>query len=121
MPFVLGLALAFATGSQTPQPPPTPAQLEIEVLENVRNQPLGEGTVADLHLPEEFLRRVADRIVRSSFEERYRLVVKDADEPALEPDGIRAQPAWIALIAAAVALMAVAWAWIARRKGLGAA
>lgn len=119
MSLFLGFALAFAMGPQTPQLPPTPAQIETEVLENVRNQPLGDGTVADLALPEEFLRRVADRIVRSSFEERYRLVVKDAEAPAPERPGFRVRPLLIALFAAAVALLAVAWASIARRKGLG--
>lgn len=92
----------------------------MEVLENIRNQPLGDGTVADLALPEDFLKRVADRIVRSSFEERYRIVVKDAETPPSKPVGLAVPGIWIAFFAAAVALLAVAWASRARRKGLGA-
>lgn len=117
MSALLRFALMLAAGTQRPQLPPTPADLEMEVLENIRNQPLGDGTVADLALPEEFLRRVADRIVRSSFEERYRIVVKDEVPPAPETAGVQARTLWIAILAAAIALLAVGWVSIARRKG----
>lgn len=117
MSALLRSALLIAAGAQAQPPPPSPADIEREVLENVRNQPLGDGTVADLALPEEFLRRVADRIVRSSFEERYRIVVEDEKAPAPEPAKIQARTTWIALLAAAAALLAVGWAAIARRKG----
>ena len=112
--------LALAAGAQSQAPPPTPAELEKEVRDNVVNQPLGDGTVADLSLPEEFLRRVADRIVRSSYEERYRIVVKDAETaaPAASPDSSRTK--WIAVLAASVAVLAVVWVSIARRKGAAA-
>jgi hypothetical protein len=53
-----------------------------EVVANVQSQPLGPGTVADLALPDELLRRIADRILRRSFEESFRVVV--ADPPAAE-------------------------------------
>jgi hypothetical protein len=102
---------------QTPQLPPTPAEIEMEVRENVLNQPLGDGTVADLALPEEFLSRVADRIVRSSFEERYRIVVKGVEprNRSPEPPGLAAgKSVVIILVAAVVALLAVVWAAIAR-------
>jgi hypothetical protein len=49
--------------------------VEDEVLGNIRAQTIGPATVADLPLPEDFLRRVTDRIVRSSYEERFRIVV----------------------------------------------
>src|SRR3989442_1062391 len=56
-----------------------PQSIEDEVLANVRNQQSGENqTLADYNLPEEFLRTVADRVIRSSFEQRYRLMVRDA-------------------------------------------
>lgn len=92
----------------------------MEVRKNIQDQPLGDGTVADLALPEEFLRRVADRIVRSSFEERYRIVVKDAEPSVPETPKLQARTLWIALFAAAVALLAVGWASVSRRKGVGA-
>jgi hypothetical protein len=105
--------------AQTQQPPPTPAEIEMEVRQNVLGQKLGDGTVADLALPEDFLRRVADRIVRSSYEERYRIVVEDAPPPP-NTGGLGVPGPWIALFAATVALLAVAWASKARRKGTGA-
>lgn len=57
--------------------------VEDEVLGNLRAQPIGGGgaepahTVADLALPEPFLRRVAGRVIRSSYEEHFRAVVAD--------------------------------------------
>lgn len=93
----------------------------MEVRENILGQPLGDGTVADLALPEEFLRRVTDRIVRSSYEERYRIVVEDASpQPPPKTVGLGVPGPWIALFAATVALLVVAWASRARRKGIGA-
>lgn len=47
---------------------------EEEVLENLRAQPVGRHTLADLRLPEEFLRRVADRIVVETWLEREQRV-----------------------------------------------
>ena len=117
MPVLPRLLLLLASAAQTPQSQPTPAELEIEVRENVRNQPLGDGTVADLALPEEFLRRVADRIVRSSYEERYRIVVDDGAVPVPAAAGVGSRTLWIALGAAAVAVLAAGWASIARRRG----
>lgn len=51
--------------------------IEDEVLGNVKNQALGRGSVDDLALPDEFLKRVSDRVIRESFEARYRIVVPD--------------------------------------------
>jgi hypothetical protein len=112
---LLALAAALALEVQDPQAVPTPAQLEAEVLENVKGQPLGDGTVADLGLPDEFLRRVADRIVRSSYEERYRIVVRDAAAPAGAPS-IQAWPSLLVLGVGALALASVAWIFVSRRK-----
>lgn len=54
--------------------------VEEEVRRYVLGQPIGPGSVADLALPEEFVGRVVDRVVRSSFEERVGRVVADAPE-----------------------------------------
>lgn len=82
--------------------------VEDEVLANLRRQPLGTakapaGTVADLNLPLEFLRRVADRVIQASFRERHRIVVGGpgvvehrppmAPVAAGAPDWVRVLPA----------------------------
>ncbi len=65
--------------------------VEREVRGNVLGQAFGVGTVADLNLPEEFIRRCADRVIVSSFNERHRIVVGDAPpraeqvQPPFEP------------------------------------
>jgi hypothetical protein len=51
--------------------------VEAEVIGNIKSQAIGGHTVGDLHLSDGFLRRVADRVIRESFEERFRLVVAD--------------------------------------------
>lgn len=65
------------TAAAPPAPPQRTVSIEDEVLTNVKAQPVGPVTVADLAYPDEYLRRVGDRIVRSSFESRYRVVVPD--------------------------------------------
>ena len=89
---------------------PTPEALEAEVLGNVKHQALGPGTVEDLAMPEAFLQRVADRVIRSSYEERYRVVVPEV--------GIRAGPSAAVYFGAGAVLVAAAvWIWLARRRG----
>ncbi len=61
----------------TPQQAEPTSQLE-EVMANVRAQSLGAGTVDDLALPEDLLRRLSDRILRRSFEDHFRIVVAEA-------------------------------------------
>lgn len=53
--------------------------IEDEVLGNVLAQPAGAAaTVADLAYSEAYLRRVSDRVVRATFEMRWRRVLPDA-------------------------------------------
>lgn len=52
-----------------------------EVLAEIIRRPVGDHSVAVLNLPEPFLRRAADRIVRSSYQERYHIVVRDEGGP----------------------------------------
>lgn len=76
---LLAFAVLQAPGS-------APADAIDEVLGNVRAQPLGPATVGDLALPEPFLRRYADRILRGAYEDQFRVVVDDsALPPAKEP------------------------------------
>lgn len=76
---------------RTPRPPHAPpaAQVgpvaaravEAEVRGNVLAQPFGSGTVADLALPDSFVRRVADRAIIDSYNERFRPVEDDSVRP----------------------------------------
>jgi len=63
--------------------------VEREVEQNIRSQPIGSHTVNDLGLSDGLVRRFRDRVVRSSFEDRYRMVVADASgtpAPSTQPD-----------------------------------
>ena len=71
------LLFALAAMGMVQSPPGPDLSVEDEVLGNLRNQAIGRQTLADLNLPEAFLRREADRIIRGSFDDRYRIVVKD--------------------------------------------
>lgn len=112
MTVLLEAALLLSLSQSGAQSVPTPAQLEQEVFENVQHQPLGEGTVEDLGLPAEFVHRVADRIVRASYEERYRIVVRDAESPVAPGS----RKPWLAISVAALAAACLAWIVIARRR-----
>lgn len=62
-----------------PKPAPKLSPTEMiqqEVIGNILSQRLGDGTVADLNLPREFVARIADRVTRASFNERHRIVVE---------------------------------------------
>jgi hypothetical protein len=70
-------------------------------------------------LPEEYLRRVADRILRSSYEQQFRVVVPDGLPAAVAPvkppaiAELKGRPApgrspWPALVATALGLCALA-------------
>jgi len=89
-PLALSLLLAAPCRQEAPAPPQP--SVEDEVLANIRNQPLGAGTVADLGLPEEFLRRFADRVIRSSFEDHLRVVVDDSELDPVPPPGAASAP-----------------------------
>lgn len=66
--------------------PASARAVEAEVRSNVLAQPFGAGTVADLALPEAFVRRVADRVIIDSYSDRYRAVEDGARrEPPREP------------------------------------
>jgi hypothetical protein len=67
---------------------PSPADLiQSEVISNILNQPLGNGTLADINLPRELVARIADRITRASFNERHRLVVPAPSSASPAPSG----------------------------------
>lgn len=75
--------LVVASTLQDPAPPQAedaPPSVQLEVLNNIRGQAVGPVTVAELALPEPFLKRFADRIILASFEDNFRQIVRD------EPD-----------------------------------
>lgn len=99
--------------------PSKPEEVEAEVRDNILAQSIGPATIADLKLPEDFLRRVTDRVVRASYEERYRIVVRD--ETSTAPRASEPPPAstwsrmiWIGIGALVVTL--VVTVWTQRRK-----
>lgn len=55
--------------------------VEAEVRGNVLAQAFGAGTVADLALPEPLVRRIADRAIVQSFNERFRVVEDRSTRP----------------------------------------
>lgn len=89
---VIGIAaavLCIAVVAQEPE-----RSIEDEVVADVLSQRCGYGTLADLDYPVEYVRRYADRIIRASFERRFRAVIRNPDEtPEVEgppaPPGIR--------------------------------
>ena len=68
---------AAAPPAPTPAAAPKPTSVEDEVLANLRATPCGTGSAAALGLPEPYLRRVADRVIRASYFERFRVIIAD--------------------------------------------
>lgn len=101
------LALSRAQQDAAAAPEKPAVSIEDEVLGNLEGLQIGPIHVADLALPEDFMRRISDRIIRSSFEDRYRIIVPDpkpaegqravlATAPAaVGQPPIRRRPAWI--------------------------
>lgn len=58
-----------------PAPAPTHATIESEVRSNITSQRIGTHSVAALGLPDDYVGRFADRIIRGSFADRFRQVV----------------------------------------------
>lgn len=123
-----GCILLFAAPQDGSQPP---SKLE-EVMANVRAQPLGSGTVDDLALPEDLLRRLSDRILRRSFEDHFRIVVAASapgtggattdEQPgtaatsSTSPSPFRAVLNVLALVALCVLTVLGYFAWRARSR-----
>lgn len=84
---------APAKSAQTAEPreesagPSQPeVSIEDEVLANLQGMDMGPVKLESLALPQEYLRRVADRIIQSSFEDRFRIVVPDPKPDGTDPD-----------------------------------
>jgi hypothetical protein len=123
----LGLCLVVMNlqAQDASAPPAEPkVSVEDEVLTNLHEKDLGPVKLEALAMPDDYLRRVADRIIQSSFEERVRIVVpepkaqpdaKSAAQPAVpapkpkQSDDLLHDKAWLAAAGALVGLVCV---WI---------
>lgn len=97
----LRIAIALATlsfqhaalGQQLAAPPSPPNEIEEEVLADLRRQPIGPATLGHHGYPESYLRRVADRVIRDSYERHYRIVVAaPGSQPASSPSSQPIRP-----------------------------
>lgn len=75
------LLLLLLAQAPAQQMPPQSQPVEAEVRENILNQQIGPATVRDLDLPEPFLQRAADRVIRESYQDRFRRVVVPGNDP----------------------------------------
>ncbi len=82
----LFIALAADLAAQSPQPaaPEAVHALEATARELVLDAPLGRHDLRVLNLPDEFVRRVADRQMRTAYQERNHVVLRDT--PAANPE-----------------------------------
>ncbi|HWB20219.1 MAG TPA: hypothetical protein VG711_07965 [Phycisphaerales bacterium] len=90
--FVMVSSRAFAALPAQSQPQINPDDpMQVQVRSNLIKQPLGDQTLAVLDLPDQFLSRVADRIIRESFEQNFRIIVDT--QPAIQPASAPGAPA----------------------------
>lgn len=60
---------------------PAPGSIQEEVFIRLKSRPVGRHTLEVFDLPDDFLSRVADRIVRLTYQDRFRMVAQDTREP----------------------------------------
>lgn len=70
----------------------TTPSVEQEVRDNISGQPVGRHRLADQGLPESFLGRIADRIIRSSYRERYQFVYDPGGGQSESPTAAPSRP-----------------------------
>lgn len=70
-------------------PPDGDARLVADVVRGLQNQPAGPTTLQSLNLPDEFLARVADRIVRMDYQKQFRAVRVATPQIAAATDGVK--------------------------------
>ncbi|OWY70063.1 hypothetical protein B7486_17320 [cyanobacterium TDX16] len=128
--WLLSMCMPCAAAGQTG---PSHTPLASRVVEELRARPIGNHTLDVLNQPDEYLHRVADRMIRSAFETQFRIVVRESKdgiplrnstaEPSgtTQPSDIRRSPAvsylpiWIA-----VAIIVISGILLARRGKGGA-
>lgn len=89
------IAVAVA-GQSRPASQPVSHSVEDEVVANILDQRIGDRRIADDGLPDAFVRRVADRVIRASFQDRYRIVYDDrpggTSQPGSAPEARTSAP-----------------------------
>ena len=65
------------------------AKLVADVVRGLQTQPAGPTTLESLNLPDEFLARVADRIVRLDYQRQFRAVRLATPQVAAAPDIVK--------------------------------
>ncbi len=111
------LALILAQAQpQTPQATPSAgdAKLIKDVVDGLKSQPAGLSRLDSLNLPDEFLARVADRIVRMDYQKQMRSVRLASPAAAIPPAAAPAKPPakdddtgsynWVTVVLAVVVL-----------------
>ncbi|MFQ5430427.1 MAG: hypothetical protein ACE5E1_08975 [Phycisphaerae bacterium] len=76
---------AIVTAQSILPDPPGQSSVEETVLRRIKQQPVGSQTLDALGLPDAFLRRVGDRIIRMSYQQRFRVVGEPRTAPAGPP------------------------------------
>jgi hypothetical protein len=82
----VAVAMSPSASAQTSQP-----SIQEQVLTNLRQSPVGDHTLDALNLPDDYLRRVGDRILRNSYEQQFRVIVPDGSS-ATAPSSIEPPP-----------------------------
>jgi hypothetical protein len=103
----------------TTQGMPTPEAIEEEVYQNIIHQSVGDQGIPDFRLPEPFLRRVADHVVRDSYERRYRIVVQEGVAKPLSQGGAPASKPLGGMpitIVGSLIVLAVIGVWLVARR-----
>jgi len=117
--------LTHPAAAQTSRP-----TVEDDVLSQIKSHPVNGHTLGDLHANDEFLRRVADRMIRETYQAKYHVVVRDSDfggpttvpsssPPAQQPVNVLSfrVPSRVTAVAAIVVLVLVlAAVWKSRRR-----
>ena len=75
---LLAIAASWPAGAQAPRGsgPQSSPSIEQDLLTRLKGQPIGQGSLETLNVPDAVLRRVADRIIRMDYQKRYRMVLR---------------------------------------------
>lgn len=112
---LVSLLAGGASAFQTTTAASTPNAAD-EVVRRILREPVGSRTLADFNYPDDYLHRVADRFVRSSFEQRFRMIVPDY-RPTSQPftpsvidlvnSGANQFPTMVVILAIGISIMVV--------------
>jgi hypothetical protein len=104
-----------------------PDQIQNAYLQRLRLTLIGNHRVADLNMPVDLERRVADRMSCEEFERRYRIVVRDEPDVATLAStpvagggpsgaGLSLSPRWYLLLGGGVILVSLGVAMLSRSR-----